>query len=261
MGHTRLGQIPKSKKWSVVVDSVLVSLADEQLAASVPAIASQTLSAASSGMLRAAADPGLVYSFYVLAQLGLAGRGTPIEGSLPFEPLQQESLFSLLGEVQLSIDDYVLAHGGSTDYSEMAQHAAGDALLDALEPTSVSLFGSGADELRAGLRTLSSGSAFADLSQQFFGDFLSRFLNFYLSRVTTRASEYEGFRQVLEFNQELRQYSYQSAAIVRDFASAWVSKTAYLEGITLENTRRFMAVAVKKLAAELARGEVPDGRP
>ena len=253
MGHTRLGEIPKSKKWDAVVEAVLASADVGQLAWAVPSVAGQTADAAAEGIRRAASEPGLVYSFYLLAHLSLAGRRTPVEGVsiLDFNPLGQDSIYDLLGQAQLSIDSYVGRHGGTTDYSEMAQRAAGEALLQSLEPFSASLFGSGQNELRSGLRAISTVSGFSQLSQTFFGDFLARFLNFYLSRITARANEYDGFRQVLGFNEDLRLYSYQSSAIVCDFAAAWVSKTAYADGVTIDNTRAFMAVAAKKLAAEL----------
>jgi hypothetical protein len=56
---------------------------------------------------------------------------------------------------------------------------------------------------------------------------------------------------VAQFNDALRTHCDQSARIVRDFCGEWYSKTEYQEGIDLRNTSRFLAVAVKKLRAEL----------
>jgi hypothetical protein len=56
---------------------------------------------------------------------------------------------------------------------------------------------------------------------------------------------------VAEFNNALRAHCDQSARIVRDFCGEWYSKTEYEKGIDLENTSRFVAVALKKLRSEL----------
>jgi len=43
----------------------------------------------------------------------------------------------------------------------------------------------------------------------------------------------------------------ESARIVRDFCGEWYSKTEYEQGINLDNSSRFLAVAVRKLRSEL----------
>jgi hypothetical protein len=43
---------------------------------------------------------------------------------------------------------------------------------------------------------------------------------------------------------------------VRDFCGEWYSKTEYLQGINLENTSGFIAVAIKKLRAEIKQQEI-----
>ena len=55
------------------------------------------------------------------------------------------------------------------------------------------------------------------------------------------------------FNQNLQTHCEQSAQVVRDFCGEWYSKTEFQKGINLENTSRFMAVALKKLQSELKR--------
>ncbi len=120
----------------------------------------------------------------------------------------------------------------------------------------MTLFGSGRDELRAAIRELSSKKGFSDLGQKFFGRFLACFLNFHLSRITAAQLGGERLQQVGDlslFNEVLRSHCEQSARIVRDFCGEWYSKTEFHEGINLDNTSRFMAVALKKIQAELKR--------
>jgi len=235
-----------------VVKLVLESMGAGMLASDVAAIADETLDAARGGLARAADDPGLIYAFYLLAQLSVAGRGDlSTLSSLGFKPSKEDAVYDLLDQVQLTIEDHVVGHGGSTDYSEMAQQAAGSALLQALESRASSLFGSGQQELENALKQIGTSSGFSSLAQTFFGDYLTRFLNFYLSRITARTSDYIEFRQLNEFNDELRVYSVQSARIISDFASAWLSKTVFEQGLSQDNVQKFIHVANKKLSDEL----------
>jgi hypothetical protein len=85
---------------------------------------------------------------------------------------------------------------------------------------------------------------------------VSRFLGFYLSRVTARqvgAQRLPNVEAVSQFNRALSAHCEESARIVRDFCGGWYSKTDYVEGIDVRNTSRFMAVALSKLQRELAR--------
>ena len=76
MGHQRLGEIPKSNRWSTVVATVasVGSGGSPQLAQSVSHVADETLEAAAAGLERAIDDAGLRYTFYLLTQIVLAAR-------------------------------------------------------------------------------------------------------------------------------------------------------------------------------------------
>jgi hypothetical protein len=70
MGHQRLGDIPKSRKWSAVVAAVAGEGAGPEgpggLTDAVSEIADLTLDAAQAGLQRAIDDPGLRFTFYLL---------------------------------------------------------------------------------------------------------------------------------------------------------------------------------------------------
>jgi hypothetical protein len=63
LGHTRLGQIPKSRKWNSVVELVLESMDAGMLASNVDEIANQTLDAARGGLQRGTNDPAHYYRY------------------------------------------------------------------------------------------------------------------------------------------------------------------------------------------------------
>ena len=164
-------------------------------------------------------------------------------------------MFDLTSEIQAAIDRHVSrSFSGATDLSEMAQQSVGEALMSLTEERTADLFGGGSNDVRKAVRTLSTKKGFGELGQRFFGRFVGRFLNFYLSRATAAAlggPRLPELADVAEFNRALLTHCDQTARIVRDFCGQWYSKTAYEEGINPENASRFLAVAVRKLRSEL----------
>lgn len=262
MGHTRLGAIPKSRKWDSVV---AIMLSDEPLSVDsseafdkwVRKVSAATLGAAQKGLQGAVKDIGLRYTFYLLTQLALASRQDGWQKRLEHLGIRlrnDATPFALATAMQQAIDDFLSENGRATDVSEIAQEAAGDALCRLLRRESVSLFGSGSPQIQQALFHLSTQSGFSRLGQLFFGGFMARFLNFYLSRATAGLVGGNRLSQVSDlsrFNEALQLHCEESAQIVRSFCGDWYSKTEYQEGIGLDNTSRFMAVALRKLSSEL----------
>jgi hypothetical protein len=257
MGHTRLGRIPKSRKWTAVLgelDAFENKFLNGEAAIpdAIAAIAARTLDAADAGLTKAVSDEGLRYSFYLLTQLALSARSNDwTEGlrNLGIELSETSSVLDLTSEVQSAVDRRLSAGAEASDVSEMAQGAMGEAICELAGTKADTLFGTGPNVLQEAIRRLSTKKGFAELGQVFFGRFISRFLNFYLSRVTAGRLSQVG--DVSSFNRALRAHCEQSARVVHDFCGEWYSKTEYVEGIGRENSARFVAVAVKKLQAEL----------
>jgi hypothetical protein len=259
MGHTRLGAIPKSRKWTAVIAELgglegAVLPGDRKFSEGIAAVARRTLEAAEVGLDKAANQRGLQYTFYLLTQLALSAR----EGDWPqalrrigIEISESSSVFDLTVEIQGAVDRHISAFSRPSDVSEMAQGAAGEAITSLAASEAVTLFGSGRDDLQRAIRCLSTKKGFSDLGQIFFGRFIARFVNFYLSRLT--AGKLHQVGEVSSFNQALQTHCEQSARIVRDFCGEWFSKTEFQEGINLDNASRFVAVAVSKLKSELQR--------
>lgn len=262
MGHTRLGSIPKGQKWTGIVERITgspdaaTSPGISQLPDLIAEVANTTLEAANQGLRRATDDLGLRYTFYLLTQVVLASRSKDWESDLQKHGIrlgESATIFDLTAEIQAAIDNFLLSQGHSTDVGEMAQRAAGEAVSSLAGPKSVTLFGAGREELQSAVRSLSTKDGFGLLGQRFFARFIGNFLNFYLSRVT--AAHLGGYQlqqvgDVSEFNNALSEHCEQSARIVRDFCAGWYSKTQFESGIDLQNTSRFIAVALDKLRGE-----------
>jgi hypothetical protein len=261
VGHTRLGNLPKTQKWRDLVERIAGSPGSGGVlsaASYVEAIAAQTLEASRKGLDNAKHDSGVLYAFYLLTQVTLASRSTNWEDALARHGIRlgtDSTVFDLTSEIQTAIDEHVSrSSSGATDLSEMAQQSVGEALMSLADTRTENLFGGRSDDVRNAIRTLSTKRGFGELGQRFFGRFVARFLNFYLSRATAAAlggPRLPDLADVAEFNEALRTHCDQSARIVRDFCGEWYSKTAYQEGIDLENASRFLAVAVRKLSSEL----------
>jgi len=263
MGHTRLGEVPKTHKWKQLVERISGSGRTGNVATadvSVSGIAAQTLDATQEGLKRAANDPGVRYTFYLIAQVALAARASNWEGALSVHGIhlsEDSTVFDFTVEMQNAIDRYVsTSRSGFTDLSEIAQQSAGEAIASLAGSRTVNLFGGSSDDVRNAIRSLSTKKGFGDLGQRFFGRFVARFLNFYLSRVTAASLGSPRLRDlgdVAQFNDSLRIHCDQSALIVRDFCGEWFSKTVYREGIDLRNTSKFLAIALRKIRSELVR--------
>ena len=153
MGHTRLGAIPKTRKWNELVQQVAgLGLTGNvaAAAASIDAIAAQTLDAAQKSLDRAAQDSGVCYTFYLITQLAHASRTSDWEGALSEHGItlsHVNSVFDFTSEVHDAIDRYISRNPfRATDLSEIAQQSAGEAITSLAGSRTASLFsGSSAD--------------------------------------------------------------------------------------------------------------------
>jgi hypothetical protein len=277
VGHTRLGKIPTSQKWRDVVELVLGSEAgdfgeggeaggasqsggtDPISDLEVRRIAADVLDAADGALHAAARDKGLTRAWYLLVRLVVAARSPDWRKQLEELGVRiptPATAFDLNVAFQAAVDDYLATHQGSTDISEIAQLAAGEALAELCRSQQVSFLDLPDEELKASLARLSTRVGFGRLGRSFFGNFLGRFLNFYLSRFTAAATgrmTIPTLADATRLNQALYRHCYESARIVEDFSGHWMSKTEYLEGISEPHSARFLAVALSKLRKEMLR--------
>jgi hypothetical protein len=261
MGHTRLGWIPKSRKWDTVVRVVVGerfgSSVQHSLVDDVNLIAAETLIAAEAGLAKAIDDPGLKFTFYLLTQLVLAARKDNWEESLARFGIninKHSTLFDLNANFQDVVDKYINDHHHVTDINEIAIKAAGEALTSIANKIQINLFGNNSDELKYAICELSTKKGFSYLGQKFFGSFMTRYLNFFLCRIIAAKTGEARIKQVgdvTSFNRVLQTHCEQSSRIVYDFCGQWYSKTEFMEGINLDNSSRFFVIAIKKLQAEL----------
>jgi hypothetical protein len=124
MGHTRLGDLPKTRKWLQVA-----ALFDEQ--ADPQTVASETIAAAETGFNQAANDTGFRYTIWLLTQVTLSARKDNFSqelNKLGLDVPKEAGLFDILGAFTKNIDSHLQKKRARTDISEMAQLAAVETL-------------------------------------------------------------------------------------------------------------------------------------
>ena len=121
MGHTRLGTVPKTRKWNELVEQ-MVGLGPAgnvaTAALNIGAIAARTLDAAQKSLDKAVDDPGVRYTFYLLTQVALASRTSDWKGALSQHGINlsdDSTVFDFTAEVQDAIDRYISRNPAGVD--------------------------------------------------------------------------------------------------------------------------------------------------
>ena len=254
MGHIRLGRLPRSQNWQQLID-LLGAPAPE-----VPTVAVATARGANQQLRRLRNDPSLGYCFWLLARLGSAARRPDFTESLAPLGLQADPTDSVPGfiaQVGERARTELERYPGSGPFGELASLALRRALTETVGTEGRSLFGSTLEDLERAFRRHAGPTAFGELSQRFFGDFLARTLRFYVDKeLLLHVGPDQGIRNLAEsdaFLTDLDRYARQSARIVEDFAADWYRKHDWqAEGaISHDEAQAFVAHALTKLRGEL----------
>jgi len=255
MGHIRLGQLPRTRKWNEVVELL-------RSGETAPGVAAAALDAAEEGFRRAADDLGFTKALWLLTQLPLAARAPDYLGRLKAIGVDVEhepGPMALVGAFTDALDAAMRA-GGRTDIGEIAQMSAAETLARELRKSTASLFGTTAADVRRDLASWATTKQFGTLAREFFSAVTRRYLAFYLSRELSNHvggnRRFANSSEHAQFDDALDLYCRQATRIVEEFAGGWFSKTNWEQGtITQEAVRtEFSFIALKKLRAELKRG-------
>jgi hypothetical protein len=252
MGHIRLGVLPRSRKWSQVVNEL-------RLGAEVDDIAASAADAAEASLQGASYDPAFLHAFWLLTQIPLAARGGAFEADmhrLGIRIPDKPSLMDVTAAISGAVDRYAREQGRRTDLGEMAQMAAVESLAALVGRDLPTLFGPGPDEVRRALGRYASGDRFSTLAREFFARLTQRSLDYYLSReLSSHVGAGKRFTDDTvrsQFDEALGRHCREAAQIIEAFAGGWYGKNVYRgDGVTPDAVRRFAPVAFKKIRAEL----------
>ena len=249
MGHLRHGRLPKTRRWSEVV---ALFEADPTDAAQ---ITGATVVAAEAHLRSLPRNESLTYAFWLLLRIATASRSDTFVQDvheLGLSVTADTSALALISEVADALRDRFRGADGESVTSEFASLAVRRALTETVGSSGGTLFGSTAEDLQGAFRRYSSKEQFSEVAHRFFADFTARLLSSYLARDLSNHVE-GSIAELGAVASAIDLHARQSAAIMREFAGGWYSKQNWeTKGeITLDDVRRFVAVALGKLRAEL----------
>lgn len=262
MGHVRLGQLPRTRKWRDVVELIAAG-------ADVPQVANATIKAADDAFTFVNDDSGYNQAVWLMTQLGLAAKQeNPLE-HLRAQGVNIPDSTSLPGVVAAfteALDNHAANNGGHSDLGELAQRALVDAVIHRMEPKlqQQSLFNMQVNDTQQALTEFGKQKEFGQLSRDFYSRLTTECMNYFLSQtLATNLGEGQRFpttNQMAQFEEALSTHCREASTIVEQFSGDWFSKHRYEEGgdISRDSVRGFASWALKKMKDELKAGAKAD---
>lgn len=219
MGHLRLGRLPRTRRWTEVINLLdLAALDPAELAAAVAAAADHRLR-------QLAKDEGLGYSFWLLTRIAWAAGGQDFVNDLAQLGLTvrpDTSSLQFIAQVTDRVREELSRTSATGDFAELGSLALRTALTDTVAQQGSSLFGSSLEDLQHSFRDYSTQAQFGRLAHRFFGDFFARLMRSYVDReLANHVGTSSGLSNVGEsrrFLDALDIHARQSSRIVEDFA-------------------------------------------
>jgi hypothetical protein len=254
VGHIRLGELPHTRKWR----DVLALLADGAPAPREMVLAVTT--AADDRLRSLESDPAISYLYWLLARVTWLSRTDDFLGALRSEGIrlpQQVSGLTFLGALGNLAAAEIKRRASPSLTSELALRSFKEALARAVHDQADTLFGTTLSDVQAAFKSSSTPRQFARLARDFFGTFLSGFVEFVVSKESSRHVGWtRPFRDpaALGALQEgLSRYCYEVTRILEDFSGGWYSKHNWMGDIDKQQAARFVAYAFEKVRSELGR--------
>jgi len=259
MGHTRLGDLPRTRKWQQVVALIEGGAGTAQ-------VANATMRAAERGFRLAAEDKGVVETIWLLTKLPLAAKSEDFAGALRnvgLEVSHTPGLMEIVGAFSDAVDRRLANNNGRTDLGEMAQMAASETMSKVIGSRTQSLFGTTPDDVKQAFSKLATNKQFSIFARDFFARLTNKCLDYFVSKAISyhvgEGRRFPTLAQQGDFTKALATHCYEASKIVEEFSGGWFSKTNWEKGgISRQDAARFAHVAMKKIVAELKEGAQPD---
>ena len=260
MGHIRLGNLPRTRKWQQVVALIEGGAGTAQ-------IANATITAAEQGIKLAAEDKGLVETIWLLTQLPLAAKSEDFGQALQrvgLDVSDSPGLMEVLGAFSDAIDKKLTNNGGRTDLGEMAQMAASETMTQIIGSRTQSLFGTTFDDVKNAFSKLATNKQFSIFARDFFARLTNKCLDYFVSKAVShhvgKGKRFRTLSQQGEFTKGLGTHSREASKIIEEFSGGWFSKTNWeKKSISRIDAASFTHAAMKKIVAELKEGAQADG--
>lgn len=259
MGHKRLGYLPKTKAWRLIVNELAAFALGKS---EISSITQNTLQNIQGRFSNLSNDPSINSSFEFLLHVSFAfQKKDPIKYLIENKILDREEL-SLLKLARGAIN-YKNQEVVSHEYQTFARQAAIDAInnwyKDNLE-RGRSLFSDEIDST-AIFSKASNGSGFCELSRIYFSKLTERYLKYFLEREAatkiTNIKERDRFSTEIEKHvNEISQHAFETAKITQSYAAGWYNKNVKDSFPEENEIKFFLSRSLGKMKSELLREEL-----
>ena len=259
MGHERVGALPRTKRWQDVVSGIADAASVD---GDVSGLASATLENVRSRLLAIQGDAGFVASFQFLLGLSLSASPGVDRASLGELAIDLEANPSPL-KLANTLGEYVADNKQSAEYAEIARKAAIDAISTWTEQQTRQLSFTGEHEQASEVwRRASDGSGFCEVARLFFGNFVERYLNYFIgreasSRLINTEDRERLARRLGDHVEGVSHHAFETARITQSFAAGWFNRYARHGMPTADEISGFLSHSVGKLREELHREASP----
>lgn len=263
MGHTRLGNLARSKEWRGVVQLIAAG-------ADVSQVADVTLKTTEKAFayVNINEDRGFNQAAWIMVQLGVAAKKADPIGHLRdhgIDILSQTTVPGIISAISEAMDKPLDRHGKRSDLSEIARRALIGAVTDQMRPKLENrLFDVTAEDVRGVLKEFHKQKEFGSLSRKFFAKLTNESMDYFLSQTLSsqvgKGQRFASMNEKAQFDQALTTHCYEASKIVEDYSGGWFSKHMYTEGgkISRQSVRGFASLAMKKMTDELKAGAAHD---
>jgi hypothetical protein len=258
MGHERVGTLPKTRAWKVVVG---------QIASFTPAksnisdITQQTLQNVRGRFESIEIDSGVLSSFEFLVLMAFASQEQNPVQYLKTKGIQlPENLTPL--QLSKELSKWVSKNADSNEYAAFAQGAAVDAVSEWYkknESNQADLFSTEKDPIDV-WRKSSNGSGFCELSRLYFSKFTERYLKYFLEReASSRIKNIDDRNtfdaQIRSHVKDISEHAFETSKITQSFAAGWFNNQLKKGSPSRKSIQGFLSIAFGKMKSELLREE------
>jgi len=258
MGHERVGYLPKTKKWSSIVEEIAsFSEANNNIAE----ISRQTTKNVRSKFKNIEADGGVQAAFEFLVLLSVLPKQEDWRQYLKNKNIQIKEDFSLI-ELAQCAKSYIENNQESKEYSTFASQALIDTISNWVTRNSKQqafFFDANSKPIDVWSAT-ANGTGFCEISRVFFSKFTERYLKYFLERETVQRIQNIFDLSVFNSNLErhindISKHAFETSKITQSFAAGWYSKNVKDAVPSRKKIQGFLSVAFGKLNSEILREE------
>lgn len=259
MGHKRLGYLPKSKAWRIIV----AELAEYALGNSeISSIAQNTLRKVQGQFSSLSNDPSIQSGFEFLLQVSLAFRKeNPVKYLADNKIIEKEEL-SLL-KLARAATNYKSGEVESHEYQTFARQAAIDAInnwYNNHKDEGETLFSSGSDTT-AVFSKIGNGGGFCEISRLYFSKLTERYLKYFLEReaatkITNITARKRFSTEIERHVNDISKHAFETAKITQSYSAGWYNKNVSDEYPKESEVKGFLTYALGKMKSELLMEEM-----